>query len=232
MRALRFSKALALAGFILFSLNACNDDGKEPIREGIAKATLTLTEVSGDGVEAHGDHFHGLASGVEGESVTITFDETGKATAGGHLHLEADAVYKIELTAWDYEGKEVQQGFTASKAVADGYKAFLLGGDFVLNPDSDDESGAIFQPREQAYGDGTQVEGQYGTTGILAYFTVGHDNEGPTKALTYVLRKLDAGVKQRITRLDWNRTDSATEFPGTNVLELKFEIHAEGGHHH
>lgn len=232
MRKLRFFLAAALAGFVLFSLNACNEDGTEPIPEGIAKATLTLTEVTGEGVEAHGDHFHGLGSGVEGESVTITFDETGKATSGGHLHIEADAVYKIELKAWDYDGKEVQNDFIASKAVADQYKAFILGGGFVLNPDSDDEHGAIFQPREQAYGDGAKVEDQYGTTGVLAYFTVGHDNEGATKAVTYVLRKLDAGVKPTISRLDWNRTDYAAAFPGRNVLELKFEIHAEEGHQH
>lgn len=61
---------------------------------------------------------------------------------------------------------------------------------------------------------------------------MGHDNEGPTKVVTYVLRKLDAGVKAKIERTDWNRNDYTKEFPGTNVLELKFEIHAEEGHHH
>lgn len=225
--------SLALVGFTVFSLASCNkDDDNDPIKEGIERAELILTEISGEAVEAHGDHFHGLGNAVEGESIVIKFDENGVATANGHLHLEADAVYKIELKAWDYTGKEVQNDFIANKATADNYKAFLIGGDFILNPDSDDESGAIFQPREQHYADGSAVSGQYETTGILSYFTIGHDNEGPTVEVTYVLRKLDAGVKETITRLDWNRSDYATAFRGANVLELRFEIHAEEGHHH
>lgn len=225
--------ALALAGITLFSLASCNkDDDKDPIKEGIERAELTLTEVSGEGVEAHGDHFHGLNDAVDGESIVVKFDENGVATSNGHLHLEADAVYKIQLKAWDYTGKEVQNDFVASKSVADNYKAFLIGGDFILNPDSDHESGAIFQPRDQTYGDGTAVDGKYETTGILSYLTVGHDNEGPTKEVTYVLRKLDAGVKAKIERVDWNRSDYATAFPGEDVLKLNFEIHAEEGHDH
>jgi len=224
---------LALAGFTIFSVVSCNkNDDNDPIREGIERTELVLTEVSGEAVEAHGDHFHGLDGATENEPIVIKFDENGIATANGHLHLEADAVYKIALKAWDYTGREIQNDFVASKSVADNYKAFLVGGDFILNPDSDDESGAIFQPREQTYGDGSAVDGKYEVTGILSYFTVGHDNEGPTREVTYVLRKLDAGVKAKIERTDWNRSDYATEFAGENILELKFEIHAEEGHHH
>lgn len=225
--------ALALVGLTVFSLASCNkDNDPDPIQEGIQRAELILTEVTGEAVEAHGDHFHGLGDAAEGESITIQFDENGIATSNGHLHLEAEAVYKIELRAWDYTGKAVQGDFIASKAVADNYKAFLIGGDFILNPDSHHESGAIFQPREQQYGDGSAVDGQFETTGILSYFTIGHDNEGPTKEVTYVLRKLNAGVKETITRTDWNRSDYASEFPGDNVLALTFEIHAEEHHHH
>lgn len=224
---------LALLGLTVFFLSSCDkDDGDDPIPDGIQRSELILTEVSGETVEAHGDHFHGLDGGTEGESIVIKFDENGVATANGHLHLEADAVYKIELKAWDYTGTEVQDDFIANKATADQYKAFLVGGNLVLNPDSDHESGAIFQPREQTYGDGTAVEGKYETTGILSYFTIGHDNEGPTKEITYVLRKLDPGVKATIERTDWNRNDYAAIFAGENVLELKFEIHAEHGHDH
>lgn len=224
---------LALIGLTVFSLASCKKDGDpDPIREGIERSQLILTEINGDAVEAHGDHFHGLGDGTEGESVTITFDENGIATENGHLHLEADAIYKVELKAWDYTGRSVEGDFIASKAVADNYKAFLVGGDFILNPDSDHESGAIFQPREQQYGDGSAVNGQFETTGVLSYFTIGHDNEGPTTEVTYVLRKLSGGVKETITRTDWNRNDYANAFSGENVLELKFEIHAEEHHHH
>jgi len=225
--------AWALVGFTVLSIASCNkDEDDQPLPQGIQRSELILTEISGESVEAHGDHFHGLDGGTEGESIVIPFDENGVATANGHLHLEADAVYKIELKAWDYAGKEIQQDFIVNKGTAANYKAFLIGGDFILNPDSDDESGAIFQPREQAYGDGTPVDGKYETTGILSYFTIGHDNEGATKTVTYVLRKLDAGVKALIERTDWNRTDYAEAFAGENVLELKFEIHAEHGHAH
>lgn len=233
MKKLNRLATLALVGITFFSLTSCNkDDDKDPIKEGIERSELILTEVSGEAVEAHGDHFHGLDGGTEGEPTVIKFDENGIATSNSHLHLEAHAIYKIQLKAWDYTGKEVQNDFIKDKATAGNYKAFLVGGDFILNPDSDDESGAIFQPREQTYGDGTAVDGKYETTGILSYFTVGHDNEGPTKEVTYVLRKLDAGVKAKIERIDWNRSDYATAFPGENVLELKFEIHADEGHHH
>lgn len=60
--------------------------------KGRKRAELTLTVVSGEAVEAHGDHFHGLADGVEGESTVIKFDENGIATSNGHLHIEVGAV--------------------------------------------------------------------------------------------------------------------------------------------
>lgn len=230
-----FSKKLSVifaVGALAVLLNACKDDEKEPVKEGIQRSELVFTEITGEGVEAHGDHFHGLGNAVEGESVTVKFDDKGNAMEGGHLHLESDAIYKIELKAWDHTGKEVQNDFIASKVVADQYKAFLVGGNFVLNPDTEHEEGAIFQPREQTYGDGISVSGQYETTGIISYFTVGHANEGGTVEVAYVLRKLNAGVKAEITRTDWNDSNYQSRFAGENVLDLRFEIHAEEGHHH
>ncbi|KGE15946.1 hypothetical protein [Sphingobacterium deserti] len=228
---------LALAGlgfvFSVGSMTSCkNDNEVEPIKEGIERSEITLTSASGESVSAHGDHFHGLDGGTEGEKIVITFDETGKATQNGHLHLPSEAVYKLELKAWDYNGVEVQNQFIANKATADLYKAFLIGGDFVLNTDTQDETGAIFQPRESKYVDGTAVNGKYEMTGIVSYFTAGHRNEGATKKVAFVLRKLEAGVKAKVERVDWNRTDYKTVFPGTDILELKFEIHSEGEHAH
>ncbi len=60
---------------------------------------------------------------------------------------------------------------------------------------------------------------------------MGHANQGE-KDVQFVMRKLNAGVKATITRVDWNRADYATAFAGANELELKFEIHAEDGHDH
>lgn len=225
------SAAIALMGCAVLFVSACKKDDKI-VKEGIERSEITLTEMTGTAIEAHGDHFHGLTDLVAGTPIVIKFDENGKATDNGHMHLEADALYKIELKAWDYTGKEVQNQFIENKATADQFKAFLVGGNMVLNKDSQDESGAIFQPRETTYADGTAVNGQYETTGVLTYLTVGHDNEGPTKALTYIMRKLETGVKAKITRSDWNHTDYAARFEGQDVLKLKFEIHVEEGHAH
>lgn len=226
-----------LAGLLVLaaSFTACKKDrGDEPIREGIERSELIITEISGPAIEAHGDHFHGLADAVDGEQTIVKFDENGNATANGHLHLEADAAYKIQLKAWDFSGKEVQNDYILNKATADNYKAFLIGGNFILNKDSQHESGAIFQPRELKHGDGTDVTGAGGiaTTGVLSYFTIGHDNEGATKKVSFVLRKVNSGVKATITRNDWNRNDYANVFAGQDVMKLNFEIHAEEGHAH
>lgn len=223
--------ALAVIGLGMFSITSCKKDNDDPIiKEGIERSELILTEVPG---EAHGDHFHGLGEGTS-QPIVIKFNDKGTATSNGHLHLEADAIYKMELKAWDYNGQEVQNTYIASKAVADNYKAFIVGGNFILNANSADESGAVFQPRELTYGDGTTVTGSGGiaATGIISYFTVGHDNVGATKEVTYVLRKLNSGVKATVTRNDWNHNDYATRFAGEDVLKLKFEIHAEEGHDH
>ena len=226
---------LSLIALTAITVSSCKKDNEEPeiIKEGIERSELWITEVTAPApIDAHGDHFHGLSNLVDGEKTIVKFDADGNATANGHLHLEADAVYRMELKSWDYTGKEVQQTFIANKATADNFKAFLVGGNLVLNADSQDESGAIFQPREATYTDGTVVTGQYETTGLLSYLIFGHDNEGPTKKVTYVLRKLNKDVKASITRSDWNRDDYATKFAGEDVLKLKFEIHIEEGHGH
>lgn len=220
-----------LLALILLSVTSCKEDDPV-IKEGIQRSELTFTEVSGEGVHPHGDHFHGLNEAVDGEKIVVKFDAQGNATLNGHLHLEADAVYKVELKAWDHTDKEVQSDFVSTKAVADRYKAFLIGGNFILNPASASESGALFQPRDLTYGDGTAVNGKYETTGLLSYLTIGEENEGATKNVTYVLRKLNEGVKAKVERTDWNRSDYNTAFAGENILELKFEIHAEHGHAH
>ncbi|WP_256011925.1 hypothetical protein [Desertivirga xinjiangensis] len=228
LKSLKFAFFAAI--IIVSSVTSCkkDDNDPEPIKEGIERSELILTEVNG---HAHGDHFHDLADIPGATPIVIKFDEKGTATANGHLHLEADAIYKIQLKTWDYTGKEVQNDYIASKAVADNYKAFLVGGNLILNQNTQNESGAIFQPREATYGDGTAVSGAIQTTGILSYFTLGHENEGE-KEVSYILRKLNNGVKATITRGDWNHNDYATKFAGEDVLKLKFEIHAEGGHDH
>lgn len=227
------TRKITLLAMLLFvaTFTACKKDNDEPVREGIQRAELIFTESAG---YSHGDHFHDLAELTGATQTVVKFDENGTATSGGHLHLTPDAIYKIELKAWDYAGKEVQNDFITDKATADNYKAFIVGGNFVLNPTTTDESGAIFQPREIAYGDGTTVSGTGGiaTTGILSYFTVGHTNEGE-KEISFILRKVNAGVKATITRNDWNRNDYATAFGGQDVLKLNFEVHAEEeGHEH
>ena len=216
------------AGICTVIFSACKHEEKEPVKEGIQRSELAFTEISGDAVSAHGNHFHGLNEGVEGESVTIGFDEGGNAISGGHLHLEADAIYKMELKAWDDLGKEVQNDYIASKTIADNYKVFLTGGNFNLNSNTQDD-GATFQPGDSKYSDGTDVAGQYETTGITSYFTPGKSNQGPTVEVSFILRKLNAGVKTKIERIDWNDINYQTRFPGINILDLRFELHVEEG---
>lgn len=190
-------------------------------------AALIITKLTGSGVEGHGDHFHGLDAAVIGASDTVTFDEEGVVMANGHLHLEATGIYRIALRTYDASGNETQNKFIANAATADNYKAFLVGGNFVLNPNTTGETGAIFQTRETQYADGTAVTGgATKTTGVTSYFKAGTDNKAE-KEVTFVMRKVNAGVKATITRVDWNRTDYATAFAGSNELELKFEVHAE-----
>jgi len=207
--------ALMVLGLGMFSLASCSDDdpANDPAKDSLKRSELVFTEAEG---EPHGNHFHGLGDKQNGKVVTVKFNDKGEATENGHLHLEAEAVYKLELKTWDENGKEVQQGFIADEATASNYKAFLIGGDFILNQKTEKETGAIFQPREQKFGDGKDVTGAggIGTTGILSYFTIGEDNEGGTKQVRYVLRKLDAGVKEKITRDDWNAADYKTKFAG------------------
>jgi len=227
-----FPSLLAIS-FLTFSCSD-NDDPVPVPQEGIEKASLVFTPLSGsDDLSAHGDHFHGLSAAVEGEPVTVEFNSDGIASSGGHLHLDPEVIYKLELQAWDYDGKRVEGDFVKDKATADLYKAFLQGGNFTLNTETEDESGAIFQPRDQTYGDGTAVEGQYETTGILSYFIVGASNEGGTVNVSYVLREFNnPDTKAAVTRLDWNAGDYTERFPGKDVLKLNFEIHAEHGHDH
>ncbi len=192
---------------------------------------LQFTESAG---YAHGNHFHDLADKEGAETITVSFDAQGSAIIGGHLHLDPHGIYKVELKQFDDAGNEVQGKYIESEDVAKYYKAFLIGGDFILNSTTEDESGAIFQPRETKYGDGTDVTGASGTgtTGTIFYFTVGHANEGE-KDVTYVLRKFSsASIKPTITREQWNLTDYATKFAGEDVIKLSFEIHAEEGHDH
>lgn len=231
MKQLRNLSYLLVGTSLLF--NACSKDDDQVIPEdpnAIVSSRLDFIEVAG---HPHGDHFHDLAE-ITGEkdSVAIEFDQLGVAK-NGHTHLDPHKIYRIQLHAFNREGNEVQGDFLSSKAVADFYKAFIVGGNFTLNPETGEaENGALFQPREQVYGDGTQVNGKYETTGMLAYFTLGEANEGADTDVSYVLRKLaDNTSKAKIERTDWNHDDYASRFAGEDVLKLTFELHAVGHDH-
>ena len=189
-----------------------------------ASYKLIFTEVNGS---VHGDHFHDLADKDNVEPSSIIFDNSGKAVAG-HAHLKPDGIYKIDFKQFDATGQEIQGQYIKDKATATLYKAFLTGGAFILNS-GNNVTGAIFQPKESTYGDGSAVTGAIETTGITSYFTAGKDNEGE-KELIFVLRKFkDPATKATITRADWNRTDYAAKYPGEDIIRLSFELHAEEG---
>ncbi|MEH6307131.1 hypothetical protein RYH73_15900 [Olivibacter sp. CPCC 100613] len=225
-----FSYAL-MTFTLLFSACSKDDDPIQPDDpNAIVSTRLDFIEVTG---HPHGDHFHDLAE-IEGEkdSITIEFDQMGIAK-NGHIHLDPHKIYRLQLYAFNGDGHEVQDEFLANKAVADQYKAFIVGGDFKLNPETGEaENGALFQPREQTYGDGAKVDGKYETTGILAYFSLGEANEGADTDVSYILRRFaDHTTKAKIERTDWNHDDYASKFVGEDVLKLTFELHAVGHDH-
>lgn len=218
----------AFAAAALF-LTACSKDDENVTPENpdvVTSSRLDFIEVNGS---AHGDHFHDLAEKTgEKDSIAVLFNDKGEAQ-NGHVHLDPHKIYRMQFHLFNSAGKELQQSFLTSKAVADSFKVFVSGGNFILNPTTGDaENGAIFQPREQAYGDGSAVNGKYETTGLLAYFTVGEANSGAEADISYVLRKFnDATTKGKIERTDWNHADYASKYAGTDVVKLTFELHAE-----
>lgn len=221
------SKLLALASVIIL-LSSCADKKGSIIELDLTKSELVFTPVTGEAVQAHGDHFHGLDNGVLGTPVVLKFDKNGQLLDNTLLMIKSGTAYKIDLKTWDKAGKEIQNDFIKDKVMADSYKAFLVGTDFKLNPDSEYEQGALFQPREKKYGNGADVAGKYEVTGVLSYFILGKENQEKLPAkVTYVLRKLNEGVKGKIERTDWNRAEYKTVFPGENVLELHFGLHAQ-----
>ncbi|WP_128331818.1 hypothetical protein [Apibacter sp. HY039] len=209
---------------ITISLISCSNDDEFIDTDRIQKSELVFTEVSGEGLYAHGDHFHGIAGSTEGDKTTVQFNSKGDAISGNPVKLKPGAIYKVELKSWNQNGAEVQQNYIANKTIADSYKAFIIGGNFVLNSNSATGTGAVFQPRELNYADGTAVSGKYETTGVLSYFTLGSDNAEGAKNVKYVMRKLVTNVKKSIERVDWNREDYQTSFIGNDELVLKYII--------
>lgn len=185
---------------------------------------LIFTEVAGT---PHGNHFHDLADKSNAEPMTINFNEKGQALSGGHAHLHPTKIYKIEFKQYNTSAQEIQNQYILNKSTADYYKAFLVGGSFILNPNTTGENGAIFQTRETKYADGTTISDATETTGIITYFTAGNVNAGEKQVL-FVLRKLkDSSTKATITRTDWNLSNYETKFAGQDLVKLSFELHAE-----
>lgn len=193
--------------------------------EAKAAFKLVFTEVKGEG---HGDHFHDLADKEGVEPLSVNFDASGEAIGHSHFHISPSGVYKVELKQYDAAGVEIQGQYIKDKATADNYKVFITGGAFILNPNSENSTGAIFQPKETTYSDGTAIpSGAIETTGIISYFTAGAANAGE-KDVKFVLRKFNnKSTKATITRTDWNLTNYDVKFPGEDVFRLSFELHAE-----
>lgn len=208
-------------------LTSCDNKEDYTADLDLSRSELIFTPVLGDDVLPHEDHFHGLDNGILGQPLVLKFDKT-TPPINNVAKIKADVAYKIELKTWDKEGNEIQDNFIKNKVTADKYKAFLQGGNFILNQNSETDQGALFFPREKKYGDGNDVVGKYEVTGVLSYFILGKDNVSKTpKKLKYVLRELKDGEKSKIERGDWNRDDYEKAFVGKNILELNFELQVE-----
>lgn len=209
---------------ILFGIVSCKKDEHVPILGEEVRASLQFTELLGTKGAAHGNHFHGVSSAKEGAVITINFDASGNAMSNDITNLNAELAYKMDLKIFDESGAEIQQQYVENLSIAENYKAFLTADNLIANANSETNGGAIFQPRDTSYTDGTKVNGQYEMTGLISFFTLGLENKGKTKNITYSLRKIEPGVKVKIERADLLDQDYANKFNGKNILELKFNI--------
>lgn len=225
MKFIKSTTVLSLAFLgILIGVVSCKKNEDAPVAGKEIRASLRLTELEGTKGAAHGDHFHGVSSAKEGAVITINFDESGHSIMNGAVHLNAEIAYKMDLKVYDEKGAEIQHNYVKNLATANAYKAFLIGDKLIANANSETNSGAIFQPRDTIYGDGTKVNGKYEMTGLTGFFTLGSENKGNTKKLSYNLRKIESGTKANIERVDLLDLAYASKFKGENVLQLTFDI--------
>lgn len=225
---MKFIKRIAVVlltsvGFLI-GISSCKKDEQVPTAVEQVRASLLFTELQGTKGAGHGDHFHGVTTAKEGAVTTVNFDASGNALTKGAINLDAELAYKVDLKVYDEKGLEIQDNFVKNQAIAAEYKAFLIGDKLIANANTETNGGAIFQPREMDYADGTKVNGKYEMTGLKAFFTLGSENKGKTKKLVYALRKIEPGVKAKIERVDLLDQGYAGKFKGANVVELKFDI--------
>ncbi|WP_316823491.1 hypothetical protein [Pedobacter gandavensis] len=202
MKKLRQYSVPILVALIAITFNACKKDTQPEVpEEGTGKATLTFLEVER---EAHGDHFHynPIASA---KPLIITFDSKGLPPVGTHAHLEEGKTYKISLKSFDFANRELQQEFLDAHEV---HQAFIPGA----------PAGVL----TYAYAD-RDKDNKKINVGLTGYLTVDKASAGFT--FRYVMRHLNVGVKAGIAATDWSNPDFGTKFPGTNELDLKFELH-------
>lgn len=212
MNKLRHYSFAILIGFIALSFTSCKKD--DPIaeipEEEIGTASLTFVEVAR---EAHGDHFH-YDSIPGAEPLVVSFDNSGLAPVGAHIHLSEGKTYKVSLKAFDFANREMQQEFVAKDDI---HQAFILGA----------PAGIL----DYVYAD-RNAENVKINVGVTGYITVLEESDSFT--FRYVLRHLNPGVKASITAGDWNNINFDTLFSGANDLDLKFLLHPvhEGDHDH
>ncbi|MFD1770542.1 hypothetical protein [Sphingobacterium suaedae] len=200
------------AACVLFLAPSCSKDDPTPEvdQEEVGGATLTFTEVTRI---AHGDHFdYEDIENVEPKTVSYTGNPLLPPT-GAHLHLDVGKTYRLQLVAKDFAGRETQHTFVERDDI---HQAFILG--------APEGSLSYAYADKKANGDAVNV-------GVTGYLTV--EKEADSFVFRYVVRHLNAGVKEKITAADWNNTNF-TQFTGENDLDLKVEVHlvpvGEDGH--
>lgn len=178
------------------TLTSCskNDPTPEVDQEELGSASLTFSPVTV--INQNGVVTYEPVPNEESQEVKFTGSPL-LPPVGKHVHLHKGHTYKMELKSYDFAGRESQQTFIQR---TDSHQAFLLN--------------APANSMNFVYGD-DQV-------GVTAYITILEESE--TFTLRYIMRHLNAGVKDRITAADWNNTNFA-QFTGANDLDLKFEAH-------
>lgn len=188
----------------VLSFSSCKKDDPTPEadQEEVGSASIIFTEVEG---EAHGDHYdYTEIQNPEVERIDFTGSQM-LPPVGAHTHLEVGKSYRFNVIVKDFAGRETQQSFVQKD---DQHFAFILG-------IPEDAAYVVYNDKRE---DGTEVK-----VGIQGHMTI--LKESTTFNVRYVMRHLNAKVKEAIDpKKDWQNSNF-TVFTGGNDLDLKFQLH-------
>jgi hypothetical protein len=220
MKKSMFWIALALFTGLLLG---CKKDEKLPDLSVVARYDLLLIEVTGESLSVHGNHFHGLTNLTSLDTLFVQYDAMGRPLTDPHLHLEADAVYHIHLTAVNAIGQIIPQQWVIRGEEAK-HALFISGASLLINGKDGEEDGAILQIDPN-------LTNNAATPHLSYYFRYGAHQEESVDLLLglYALQDILPASKPSGW---WNLENPTQLFPGKMLFQLPIEIHVSEGHSH